>query len=398
MEETDLDPIETFYDEHPYPPPTAELPQGGSAAGGADRVAHHLNWPRRSSAEISSILIAGCGTSQAARHAARNPHRRVVGIDVSQASIEHTRRLAEQNGLRNLEVRQLPIEDVAGLGQRFDHVVCTGVLHHLADPELGLRRLSEVMAPGGAITVMVYAPYGRAGVYLMQDYCRRLGVEPTSAEIADLVTVLREMPEGHPLRRLLRESPDFHDNDALADALLNPRDHAYSVPELFGLLEAAGLRFGRWARQAPYLPDCGAMSETPHAVRIAALPAAEQHAAMELFRGTMVRHTVVAYRADDVGTGHLDFADATVRRWRPIAVPTAVAVEERLPPGVAAALINRAHTDTDLVMFVDRREFRMFERIDGARPIAELGADAVRFVERLYRHDLVVIDATDGST
>jgi SAM-dependent methyltransferase len=393
------DPIESFYDAHPYPPPADDLPALASrSSSGPDRVALHLVWPARAPADVRSLLIAGCGTSQAVRHAVRHPDTRVVGVDVSSTSIDHTRRLAERYGLANLEAHQLAIEEVDGLGEQFDHVIVTGVLHHLADPDLGLRRLREVLAPGGAITLMVYAPYGRAGVYLMQDYCRRLGVEPTTSDIADLVSVLREMPEDHPLHRLLRDSPDFQDDDALADALLNPRDRAYSVPELLHLLETAGLRFGRWVRQAPYLPDCGAMSETPHAARVAALPEADQYAAMELFRGTMVRHTAIAYGADDVDSGRLEFDGSSAREWRPIAVPTAVAVTERVPAGSAAALINRAHTDTDLVMFVDRRELRMFQRIDGHRRIAELGAGAAGFVERLYRHDLVVIDATDGPT
>lgn len=396
MKRSDLDPIEEFYGAHPYPPPVTELPTGGSAADGRARAfAHHLIWPARPPGDIASTLIAGCGTSQAARHAARNPATRVVGIDVSATSIDHTRQLAERHGLTNLEARQMPIEAVDELGERFDHVVCTGVLHHLADPELGLRHLAAVLAPGGAITLMVYAPYGRAGVYLMQEYCRRLGVNPSEDEISDLVEVLSEMPDGHPLRRLLRESPDFQDDDALADALLNPRDRSYSVPALLELLESAGLRFGRWVRQAPYLPDCGAMSETPHAARIADLAVVDQFAAMELFRGTMVRHTAVAFRADEPGAGRLDFSDPQARRWRPLPAPTAIAVEERLPAGAVAALINRSHTDTDLVMFVDRRELRMFNRIDGDRPIAELGAGAAPFVERLFRHDLVVVDATE---
>ncbi len=230
------------------------------------------------------------------------------------------------------------------LGQTFDHIVCTGVLHHLADPVAGLRALGEVLAPGGAITLMVYAPYGRAGVYLLQDYCRRLGITTESHDLADLVATLREIPTGHPISRLLRESPDFRDDDALADALLNPRDRAYAVPELLGLLDEAGLRLGRWARQAPYLPDCGSMSETPHAARIAALPPPEQFAALELFRGTIARHTVIAFSAADETSGRLDFADPASPQWRPIRVPTAIAVEERLPPGAAAALLNRAHT------------------------------------------------------
>lgn len=395
---SDLDPIEAFYDRHPYPPPVAELTQVDSVSGARDRRAgHHLVWPSRPMHEVSSMLVAGCGTSQAARLAARHPDRRVVGIDVSPTSIEATRRLADHHGLTNLDVRLLPIEAVSTLGQSFDHVVCTGVLHHLADPAEGLRCLREVIAPGGAILFMLYAPYGRTGIYLMQEYCRRLQVEPTTAEIGDLVSVLREMPENHPLHRLLRESPDFQHDDALADALLNPRDRAYSVPELLDLVHGAGLRFGRWERQAPYLPDCGAISETPHAARIAALPEPEQHAALELFRGTMVRHTAIAYRADDATSGRLDFRSPAAGDWRPIRQSMAIAVKERLPPGIAAALLNQAHTDTDLVMFVDHQELQLFDQVDGSRSIAELGGgreDAMRFVERLHRHDLVVIDAT----
>lgn len=389
------DAIAVFYDRHPYPPPVADLAAlaARSGAGGVDRAAHHLIWPRRPPDSVRSILVAGCGTSQAARHALRRPDARVIGIDVSATSIEHTRRLVERHGIANLEVEQLPIERVAELGERFDHIVCTGVLHHLADPAAGLRALRSVLAPGGALTLMVYARYGRTGVSLIQDYCRLLGVGTSAGEIADLVATLRELPAGHPLGRPLRGSRDFVDDDALADALLNPRDRAYSVPELLALLGDSGLRFGRWERQAPYLPDCGAITETPHAARIAALAQPEQYAAMELFRGTIDRHTVIAFDADDATAGRLDVG-GEVDRWVPIRVPTAIAVEERLPPGAAAALLNRAHTATDLVLFVDRDELAAFRRIDGERSIGELGRDAARLVERLWRHDLVVVDAS----
>jgi len=162
------------------------------------------------------------------------------------------------------------------------------------------------------------------------------------------------------------------------------------------LLDGAGLTFGRWARQAPYLPDCGSISETPHAARIARLPTAEQYAALELFRGTIDRHTVIAF-ADAESAGPLDFSSSAVDSWIPLATPTVTVIEERLPPGAAAALLNRAHTMTDLVMFVDRRQLELFRRIDGERRIGELGADADRFVERLWRHDLVVVDASATS-
>jgi len=384
------DVIEAFYDRHPYPPPVTELRT--SARGTC--AAHHAIWPERPLDSVGSVLVAGCGTSQAVRHALRRPDVRVVGIDVSAESLEHARALAARHEVANLELHRLPIEKVGELGERFDHVVCTGVLHHLADPALGLRRLRDVLAPCGAVTLMVYARYGRIGVYLLQDYCRRLGVGTSADELTDLVATLRELPLGHALSRLLRESRDFVDDDALADALCNPRDRAYSVHELLGLVGGAGLRFGRWERQAPYLPDCGAISETPHAARIAELPVVEQYSLLELFRGTMTRHTAIAFDADDATSGALDFADPAVGGWVPMLMPTAIAVEERLPPGAAAALINRAHDDTDLVLFANRAEYEIFQSIDGDLTIAELGAPAARFVERLWRHDLVVLDTT----
>ncbi|WP_040493039.1 class I SAM-dependent methyltransferase [Ilumatobacter nonamiensis] len=392
------DPIAGFYERHPYPPPVDDLSAVRVLDVEGRRTAHHLVWPRRPVPDEPTLLVAGCGTSQAARHAARNPRARVVGIDVSTTSIDHTRRLIEQHDLSNLEVHQLPIENVAELHESFDHIVCTGVLHHLADPPSALAALRGALAPGGALTLMVYAQYGRAGIYVMQEYCRRLGVAPTSTELADLVATLRELPVGHPLDHVLRNSRDIHDDDALADALLNPRDRAYTVPELLALLDAAGLRFGRWERQAPYRPDCGSISETPHASRIAELPVDEQYAAVELFRGTIARHTVIAFADDDPPTDTLDFSGADADAWVPIVVPTAIAVEERLPPGAAAALLNRAHAFTDLVMFADRAELDLFRSIDGTRPIRDLGPGALRFVERLWNHDLVVIDASVGST
>ena len=393
------DPIASFYDAHPYPPPVDDLdPLVARSSTDPDRVAHHLVWPSRRPSSVGSMLVAGCGTAQAARQALRHPHLDVVGIDVSATAVEHTRSLIARHGITNLRVELLAIEDVARLEREFDHIVCTGVLHHLDDPAVGLRALRSVLAPGGAVTLMVYAPYGRTGISLLQDYCRRLGVSTDPADLADLVRTLGELPDGHPLSRLLRTSPDFQHDDALADALLNPRDRAYAVPELIDLLVDAGLRFGRWERQAPYLPDCGSISETPHAARIASLDEPEQYAAIELFRGTIERHTVIAFADDDHESGLVPFERPD--RLVPIVVPTVITVDDpkRLAPGVAAALLNRAHAFTDLVMFVDADESAWFRSIDGTRTIAELGDDAARFVERLWRHDLVVVDATATST
>jgi hypothetical protein len=80
----------------------------------------------------------------------------------------------------------------------------------------------------GAMYRMVYAPYGRTGVYMLQDYCRGLRIGTSGQEIGDLVATLESLPPHHPLVTLLRESRDAGNADALADALLNPnKSHAY---------------------------------------------------------------------------------------------------------------------------------------------------------------------------
>ncbi len=183
------DPIREFYGRHPYPPPVRDLTQYRERWDDElrRRAEHHLIWPGRSYREDLTVLVAGCGTSQAAKHAIRRPKATVVGIDVAPGAIAHNAALKEKHGLDNLELHTLAIEAVAELGASFDLVICTGVLHHLADPQAGLDALRSVMGPGGAIQLMVYATYGRTGVYMLQDYARRVGVGPNDSEIEALV-------------------------------------------------------------------------------------------------------------------------------------------------------------------------------------------------------------------
>ncbi len=260
--------VSEFYERHPYPPPVDDLAAYRKAWDDRRRRADsHLLWPDEPYRDDRSILVAGCGTTQAAHYAVRWPRAQVIGIDVSAKSIAFTQGLKRKYALANLEVRQLAVEHAAQLGRSFKHVVCTGVLHHLPDPDAGLRALHDVLEPTGALNVMVYAPYGRAGIYMLQEYCRRLGIGGTTHELRDLAASLKALPPDHPIAPLLRTSPDFADRAGLADALLHPQDRSYSVPQLLAFLDRAGLAFGRWVRQAPYLPSCGALASTPHQSR-----------------------------------------------------------------------------------------------------------------------------------
>jgi SAM-dependent methyltransferase len=394
--------VEAFYEAHPYPPAVDDLE--GYARKWDDRrrrAESHLFWPAQPYRDDRCILVAGCGTTQAAKFAMRWPRAAVTGIDVSAASIAFAEDLKRRYGLGNLQLRQLPVERAAELERTFDLVVCTGVLHHLPDPDAGLRALRAVIAMQGALQLMVYAPYGRAGIYLIQDYCRRLGIEPTAAEVLDLIVSLRALPPDHPLVPVLRKSQDLLTREGLADALLNPQDRSYSVPELLDLLAGAGLKFGRWLRQAPYLPQCGGPAATPHAPRLMQLAVEERYAAMELFRGTMARHTVVAHRSDErEPAAAVDFDGDAWLNYVPVRAADTIAVREKLPPGAAAVLINRTHSYTDIYLPIDAVQEALLSAVDGsctitqiASGIASLGA-ARDFFQQLWDYDQVVFDTS----
>jgi len=402
--------VRSFYDRYPYPQPVDNLDEYRRLWQDHQRrrADYHLFWPTRSYREDRSILIAGCGTSQAAKHALRWPAAQVTGVDFSATSVRCTEELKRKYNLDNLDVHQLPIERLNDLGMSFDQIVCTGVLHHLAEPDVGLKALCGALKSDGAMHLMVYASYGRAGIYMLQEFCRRIGIQATDDGLRELISALGALPPGHALEHLLREAPDLRHEAALADAVLHPLDRSYSVPQLFDFIESAGLTFGRWLRQAPYTPSCGLLANTPLASRIERLSLSDQYAAVELFRGTMVRHSVVVYQNNRNDGQHLpDFSGDAWLTYVPIRMSDTICVQERLPPGAAAVLINQTHTYKDLIMPIDATEKRLFDAIDGNRSIGEIVEErppssrqtsqldvARSFFERLWHYDQLVFDAS----
>ncbi len=124
---------------------------------------HFAYWPRCADWHRKEILIAGCGANQAASIAFHNRQCRVTGVDVSASSLAHEAYLKDKHGLDNLELIQMPLEELATLGRRFDLILCVGVLHHLKSPETGLRALRECLKTDGSMGLMVYGKYARTG-------------------------------------------------------------------------------------------------------------------------------------------------------------------------------------------------------------------------------------------
>lgn len=137
------------------------------------------------------------------------------------------------------------------------------------------------------------------------------------------------------------------------------------------------------------------------------LAAEEQYAAAELFRGTMLRHSLIVRRDDDArGPRPSSFAGDAWVDHVPVRLPDTIVVKERLPAGAAAVLINPSHSHTDLFLPIDAVEERLVGAIDGERSIGQIakseGLDALIdraavFFERLHEYDQVVFDESSAA-
>jgi len=269
--------------------------------------AHRIFWPDRIYKPDLDILIAGCGTNQAAVFAYTNPGARVVALDVSNSSLNHHRHLQDKYGLRNLELYRLPIEESGSLNREFDLIVSTGVLHHMADPDAGLRALASCLRAEGVVALMLYARHGRIGVEMMQAMFRDLGLQQNEASLVIVREAIGALAQDHPLRSYLGIAPDLKFDAGLVDTFLHGRDRSFTVDDCLALVNSAGLVFQEWFMKAPYYPAVKPANAFQQA--LTAAPEARQWAVMECINSRNACHFFTACRADRPTSRYrIDFA------------------------------------------------------------------------------------------
>jgi SAM-dependent methyltransferase len=252
-------PVEKQYSEYSYPEPGDDIPAWlkSWSYGVYDPSAYEaLHWPEGRPRENLEILVAGCGTMQAAVLAFNNPDCKITGIDFSATSVAHEERLRARHDLKNLTLQRMDLRDAAKLGRSFDLIVSSGVLHHLPDPDEGLRALASVLEPvHGVMCLMVYGKMARVGVYALQDAFRRMGVPQTAEGIKLVRATIQRLPARHPARWYFDTSPEMNSDAAIVDTFLHPQDVAYSVQDVLDFIERNGLIFKGWLDSAPYNDD-----------------------------------------------------------------------------------------------------------------------------------------------
>lgn len=382
--------VRAQYEEYPYP---ARAPEDERAnlivrtIARLDLVSHHCFGGRQDFRRFR-VLAAGGGTGDSTIFWGEQLRGRgtseVVYLDLSSASMSIARRRAEIRQLDNIHWVNDSLLNLPGLGLgQFDFVDCTGVLHHLEDPQAGLDALVSVLAPGGAMNLAVYGLYGRTAVYQVQDLMRLVNApeDDSSRRVANTRTLLESLPPYHWVNVAKSAGlpiGDLSTDAAVFDTFLHARDRAYTITQVHELLDRSGLELagepGTYYEQMHYLPETF-VKDPALRERLAHQPLRRRQAIAEIMSGRLAMHEFYAVRAGEGGRG-ARVTDTTLVPWEgmDVGVPLALLADYaeqqagdftfRLPelPGKPLRITKTRLTPSFLRL------------IDGQRGVAELYA------------------------
>ncbi len=255
---------------------------------------HHLFGGQRDWSKSMKILVAGGGTGDTVVQLAHVLTRagapyEITYVDRSKAARSIAEARLAKRKLTGVMFQTGDPLDAAEQGP-FDYIDCCGLLHHVEDPAACLTVLESALAPDGSLGFAAHAPFGRSGIFPLQEAMGALldGLPPEE-RVAKAKEILPLLPEGHPFRRnsSLREA--LSSDAGLYDLLLAMPDRAFAVDEWLSLLDAAGLELAGWVTPALY--DLSLVCAVPEGMDMGT-----QAVLAEKLRGTISKHVGYATR------------------------------------------------------------------------------------------------------
>ena len=336
-------------------------------------------WPERRSLDDLKILVAGCGTNQGAYYALMMPRAHVTGIDLSSTSLNHEKFLKEKHDIHNLTLHRMSLLDVRELNETYDFIVCCGVLHHLDDPDEGLRALKNVLRPDGLMSVMVYAPYLRQGIYMLQEAFKLLGLGRSKESIDLVKATLKFLPVRHPASFYIKHAPDIGYDSGIVDTFLHAQDRAYTVGEALQFVRKNGLDFWSWIEPAMYSAREAFAPDHPLRHKILALPEEEKWKLIELLTQRFGFHQFFLCHPERIPK-KIMFDQPDWKNFVPVFSPGLKIVEQDDDSEPHVIKLARAR-----YKFKVGRGANLIKLVDGQRPISEIATLALEKVPEMTR-------------
>ena len=196
------------------------------------------------------------------------------------------------------------VESIPRLGVGyFDFVSCTGVLHHLKDPQRGINILHKAQLRNGGAMFMVYGQYGRSGVYQIQTllkliFPRHLAIDK---ELNHTKVVLSKLPPDHLFRHVVFKDLTQYGDIGIYDLLLHKRDVSYTIPSVYEWTEKGSYTFVDHCTSdiSMHLSLNALIGEKLIFNALTRMPIYKQQATAEIISGNIYQHMFYASKRRD---------------------------------------------------------------------------------------------------
>ncbi len=193
------------------------------------------------------ILDAGCGSGYKALVLAEaNPGAKIIGIDISEKSVELARKRLQYHGFDNCEFQVMSMEDLPSFGLEFDYINNDEVLYLLPDIVVGLQLMKSVLKPDGIIRTNLHSSLQRHYYYRAQEIFKMMGLmneHPGEMEVEIARETIEALHDSNILKRQVWVPEKVQDEEWIHMNYLFLGDKGFTIPEVFAALKNAGLEF-----------------------------------------------------------------------------------------------------------------------------------------------------------
>ena len=232
--------LKSHYDKYIYPKPCENIEEKYikyNRYQECDPNYHwHKLWPEKKyERKKLNILVAGCGSDQAAILAKCNPIHNFIGIDISTVSLAHQKKLIKKHKIKNLTLICDDFRNVK-ISEKFNYIISTGVIHHLDDPGSALNFFEKNLTDDGVIYLMVYGDQQTEGIKGLKNIFKKLEFEQNSSSIKSIKLLIEKLKKDHPATIFSKYFKDINEDTGIIDTFLHPKEKFYSIKELIFLL------------------------------------------------------------------------------------------------------------------------------------------------------------------
>ena len=228
--------LETQYNKYIYPKPCENIEKEYIKVNRyqeCDPNYHwHKLWPEKKyERKKLNILVAGCGSDQAAILAKCNPIHNFTGIDISAASLAHQKKLIKKHKIKNLTLICDDFRNVK-ISEKFNYIISTGVIHHLDDPGSALNFFEKNLTDDGVLYLMVYGDQQTEGIKGLKNIFKKLEFEQNSSSIKSIKLLKEKLKKDHPATIFSKYFKDINEDTGIIDTFLHSKEKFYSIKEL----------------------------------------------------------------------------------------------------------------------------------------------------------------------